>query len=94
MKSLKLSFSKNLRKSDKRYIGRIWQLRFWDHVVRDERDLNMHLDYIHYNPVKHNLIDDPFEWKYSSLRDFYENGLYARDWGVHRKVIFDGEFGE
>ena len=94
MQSFKLSFSESLRKSNDDFKGRIWQLRFWDHVIRDERDLNTHLNYIHYNPVKHGLIDDPFEWKYSSLIEFYKNGMYTRDWGVNKSIDFEGEFGE
>jgi putative transposase len=94
MKSFKLSFSESLRKSNDEFRGRIWQLRFWDHIIRDERDLNMHVNYIHYNPVKHGLTDDPFEWKYSSLNEFYKKGLYQRDWGVNKKIDFGGEYGE
>ena len=73
---------------------RIWQNRFWDHIIRNERDMNQHLDYIHYNPVKHGLIDDPFKYEYSSLHGFFEEGYYQRDWGVIEKPKFEGGFGE
>ena len=68
--------------------------RFWDHVIRDENDMNSHLDYIHYNPVKHGLVDDPFDWKDSSIHGYHRRGLYERDWGVSREIDFVGEFGE
>lgn len=74
--------------------GKIWQNRFWDHIIRDQDDMNRHLDYIHYNPVKHGLVDDPFQYEYSSLALFYQQGYYQRDWGVKKPPILEGEFGE
>lgn len=48
--------------------GRIWQSRFWEHLIRDEEDWCRHVDYIHYNPVKHGLVDDPTAWPFSSCK--------------------------
>jgi putative transposase len=62
----------------------IWQRRFREHVVRDETDLERHLDYIHYNPVKH--AASPAEWRYSSFRRFVEKGWYAPDWAAGESV--------
>ena len=59
----------------------IWQRRFWEHVIRDQTDFNRHCDYIHYNPVKHGLVNSPLEWKHSSFGKFVEKGLYRQDWG-------------
>ncbi len=59
----------------------IWQRRFWEHVIRDQTDFNRHCDYIHYNPVKHGLVNSPLAWKHSSFRKFVEKGLYRQDWG-------------
>ena len=59
----------------------IWQRRFWEHMIRDQTDFNRHCDYIHYNPVKHGLVNSPLEWKHSSFRKFVEKGLYRQDWG-------------
>ena len=59
----------------------IWQRRFWEHMIRDEADLNTHRDYIHYNPVKHGLAASPNEWKHSSFKRFVKRGLYLADWG-------------
>ena len=81
-------FRKKFRQS------RVWQNRFWDHIIRDENDLKRHLDYIHYNPVKHGLRNDPFEYKHSSLRLYEESGYYQRGWGVREELHFEGEFGE
>lgn len=44
----------------------IWQRRFWEHAIRDERDLEMHVNYIHFNPVKHGYVTDVNDWPYSS----------------------------
>ena len=61
--------------------GGIWQRRFWEHMIRDEADLNVHRDYIHYNPVKHGLVNSPEEWEHSSFKAFVGKGFYAEDWG-------------
>ncbi len=46
----------------------IWQRRYWEHCIRDEADLAAHVEYIHNNPVKHALVQDPEDWPYSSIR--------------------------
>jgi putative transposase len=59
----------------------IWQPRFFDHCIRDESDFHKHLDYIHYNPVKHGLVSSPGEWPYSSFARFVALGWYTSSWG-------------
>jgi len=59
----------------------IWQPRFWEHVIRDADDLYCHLDYIHYNPVKHGLATRPLDWEYSSIQKFVNSGFYDANWG-------------
>jgi len=59
----------------------IWQNRFWDHINRDEQDLKTHLDYIHWNPVKHRIAAAPECYPYSSFREYYERGEYSSEWG-------------
>ncbi|MCR4287345.1 MAG: transposase [Deltaproteobacteria bacterium] len=59
----------------------VWQRRFWEHQIRDEADLRRHCDYIHYNPVKHGLVDSPKDWKHSTFHRYVEAGLYPNDWG-------------
>jgi putative transposase len=65
MKRFKLKFSGLFRSRHHLTSGRIWQYRFWDHIIRDSPDLQRHIDYIHYNPVKHGLVTDPFEYEHS-----------------------------
>jgi len=60
----------------------VWQRRFWEHHIRDESDLARHIEYIHYNPVKHGYVRSPAEWEYSSFRRFVQNGIYSPDWGA------------
>ncbi|MBI3872948.1 MAG: hypothetical protein HY304_07740 [candidate division Zixibacteria bacterium] len=45
----------------------IWQRRFWEHLIRDQDDLNRHINYIHYNPVKHGLVSEAVDWPYSTV---------------------------
>ncbi len=59
----------------------IWQRRYWEHVIRDENDYIKHIDYIHFNPVKHGLVARPFDWPYSSLHTFIQRGILNEDWG-------------
>lgn len=61
--------------------GGIWQRRFWEHCIRDEDDLAAHLDYIHYNPVKHGLAALPTAWPHSTFAEYVKRGLYEADWG-------------
>jgi len=61
--------------------SKIWQERFWDHIIRNETDLKIHVDYIHFNPVKHGLVKAPEEHPYSSFLGFVENGEYELGWG-------------
>lgn len=58
----------------------IWQRRFWEHTIRNERDLQTHLDYLHYNPVKHGLVKNVRDWPYSTFHSFVKNGFYPADW--------------
>ena len=58
----------------------IWQRRFWEHTIRNEDDFIKHVNYIHYNPVKHNLVTCPHLWPYSSFHRWVEEGYYAPDW--------------
>ncbi len=58
----------------------IWQRRFWDHVIRDDDDYGRHMDYIHYNPVKHGLVCCPHAWAHSSFHKWVRQGVYAADW--------------
>lgn len=59
----------------------IWQRRFWEHSIQDESELEIYLNYIHYNPVKHNLVSCPHLWLYSSFQKWVDQGIYSADWG-------------
>lgn len=60
---------------------KLWQERFWDHIIQDERDLNNHFDYIHWNPVKHGYVQRPEDWPQSTYRFWLERGYYELGWG-------------
>ena len=60
----------------------LWQRRYWEHTLRDERDFAAHADYIHYNPVKHGLSVGPGDWPYSTFRRWVDAGKYPADWGA------------
>lgn len=62
-------------------LDKIWQPRFWEHFIRDETDLKNHIDYIHYNPVKHGLASSPAEWRHSTFHKYVRHGWYDKDWG-------------
>ena len=64
----------------KRREGTIWQRRFWEHLIRDDRDFRRHIDYIHYNPVKHGYVSKVVDWPYSTFHRFVRNGVYPTDW--------------
>lgn len=66
---------------EKKQEAAIWQRRYWEHLIRDEQDLHNHFDYIHYNPVKHGLVDRAVSWKWSSFHRYVKMGWYAADWG-------------
>jgi len=59
----------------------LWQPRFWEHVIRDEADFAAHMDYTHYNPVKHGYVKRVVDWPYSSFHRCVRRGHYPTDWG-------------
>ena len=59
----------------------VWQRRFWEHLIRDERDFAAHLDYIHRNPVQHGLVSAPRDWPHSTFSQWVERGVYDPTWG-------------
>ena len=67
----------------------LWQRRFWEHVVRDEQELEGLCDYIHYNPVKHGLATSPAQWPWSTFSRFVSTGHYPADWGRSSPISID-----
>jgi putative transposase len=73
----------------------LWQRRFWEHCIRDELDLQRHLDYIHWNPVKHGYVNRVIDWPYSTFHRYVPQGIYPDDWGgVKDEEHRDLKFGE
>jgi putative transposase len=66
----------------------VWQRRFWEHAIRDENDFERHMDYLHYNPVKHGLVGRPCDWPYSSFHRWVQMGIYPPDWGCACPIEF------
>ena len=64
-----------------------WQSRFWEHRIRDEADLARHIDYIHYNPVKHGYAERPADWPWSTFNRYIRMGWVSRDWGAMPEVF-------
>jgi putative transposase len=71
----------------------IWQRRYWEHAIRDQADLDRHVDYIHINPVKHGCVTRAIDWPYSSFHRYVQRGLLSADWGGDVRDI-QGSFGE
>ena len=69
----------------------VWQRRYWEHLIRDEVDWQRHVDYIHYNPVKHGLAQAPSAWRYSSIHAFVKQGYYSLDWGAGERIDVGNE---
>ena len=65
----------------KRRESNIWQRRFWEHQIHNEKDLNHYRDYLHWNPVKHALVPQVCAWPYSTFHRFVNEGFYERHWG-------------
>jgi putative transposase len=72
---------------------RIWQRRYWEHAIRDDADLERHVDYVHFNPVKHGHVSQVCDWPYSSFHRYVAHGMLPPDWGGRADEII-GTFGE
>ncbi|MDA1107208.1 MAG: transposase [Proteobacteria bacterium] len=97
---IKTNFSRALASGERRSNSRlskeergIWQRRYWEHTIRDECDFERHVDYIHFNPVKHGHVKRVQDWPYSSFHHHVRRGRYAADWAWGEDGIEDG-FGE
>ncbi len=91
MKLLKTLFSKNIPKTENISTVRaskgergIWQRRFWEHTIRDDADYAAHMDYVHFNPVKHGWTNKALDWPHSTFHHCLKQGMYTADWaGTH-----------
>ena len=99
-RAIKGAFSHSLHragvplKQDPRGEYLLWRRRFWEHTVRDEHDLETHVHYIHYNPVKHGLVSRVSDWPWSSFHRFVRLGWASSDWGADPGNFGDSAFGE
>jgi len=73
-----------------------WQRRFWEHQIRDEQDFIKHVEYIHWNPVKHGYVARVRDWPYSSFHRYVRQGLYPLDWADSEKAddAAEDDYGE
>lgn len=69
----------------------IWQRRFWEHQIRDDADLERHLDYIHINPVKHGCVSRASDWPWSSIHRYIRSGDLSPDWAADLELEVSGE---
>ena len=68
----------------------LWQRRYWEHLLRNEEDWRHHMDYIHYNPVKHGYSKRPADWPYSSFKQAVARGWYEASWGEQESADIAG----
>ena len=87
--AIKMAFSRKMPAGESRSASRhgkrergIWQRRFWEHTIRDEQDYAVHIDYIHFNPVKHGLVANVADWPYSTFHRAVAEGWYPLDWAA------------
>lgn len=86
---IKSGFSRALPAGEKVGSGRegkgergIWQRRYWEHQIRDDRDMQRHVEYVHFNPVKHGHVKRASDWSYSSIHRYIERGVYDLSWAA------------
>jgi putative transposase len=72
----------------------IWQRRFWEHQIRNEEDLARHVDYIHFNPVKHACVQQVRDWPYSSFHRWVQRGDLPEAWGLVEAAASEAQYGE
>jgi putative transposase len=58
----------------------IWQRRFWEHTIKSDEDYRHHIDYVHINPLKHELVMQIKDWPYSSFHQYVQQGIYPENW--------------
>ncbi|UOP05194.1 REP-associated tyrosine transposase [Conchiformibius kuhniae] len=98
LRLIKSAFSRAIPKTEAVSLSRqrknergIWQRRYWEHEIRNQQDLNAHIDYIHFNPVKHGYVVRVKDWQYSSFHRYVRQGILPLDWAGSD---VDGNFGE
>jgi putative transposase len=89
IKAIKIRFVRTIPPTERHYRTRIargeraiWQCRFWEHAIRSDADYARHMNYVHYNPVKHGHVTFVRDWPYSTFHRLVRTGLYPADWGA------------
>ena len=72
----------------------LWQKRYWEHTLSNSEDLQSHIDYIHYNPVKHGYVNDVSDWAHSSFHRYVDKGLLPENWGSGVNIKQSVDYGE
>jgi putative transposase len=80
-----ISLPVNRSKMKRREVS-IWQRRFWEHFIRDQDDFERHFDYLHFNPIKHGLVQQVRDWEASSFMEYVNSGIYDVDWGGNDQI--------
>ncbi len=90
---IKSGFSRSIPTGERRSKNRIarkergiWQRRYWEHVIRNDLDLEQHINYIHWNPVKHNWVKQVKDWPYSSFHNYVQQGIYPINWACKTEI--------
>lgn len=94
---IKSGFSRQIPFDEKRSESRIkrgergiWQRRYWEHMIRDEKDFERHVDYIHWNPVKHGYVKRVQDWPHSSFHGYVRRGVYPVEWASEMDLTIEG----
>ncbi len=92
-RQIKSAFSEKIPQGEYRSDSRrhknergIWQRRFWEHFIRNDTDYAAHVDYVHYNPLKHGYVDNIADWPYSSFHQYVTCGLYPQHWRDDHRI--------
>jgi REP-associated tyrosine transposase len=92
---IKAGFSRGVPKAGRRRPSLVtkrerglWQRRYWEHLVRDQKDFRHCLDYIHYNPIKHGYVTRAMDWPHSSFRRWVAKGVYPLDWATDPGALY------
>ncbi|MBL1293293.1 MAG: transposase [Thiotrichales bacterium] len=99
-RAIKSLFTRTLKKEgvklrkNSRGEYQLWQRRYWEHTLHSENDLQSHIDYIHYNPVKHGLVSSVCEWPHSSFHRYVKDGLLDVNWSDDINIYSNSNFGE
>ena len=98
---IKTGFSRQIPKQERISKSRkskgergIWQRRYWEHLIDNEQDYEKHVDYIHYNPVKHGYVTRAVDWPYTSIHEYIAKGILKPEWGCSEYNMDDVAFGE